>query len=174
MRSLTAISLPTPLPLAASLFISGGCTPARDAAHDHCYSDLWSLPLDGLMQGGKQLNATAQIVEVDEQRLLLNSVPGQRLASTASASLTRPSITAPSPALNRNMVAVGARAANASLGGRAAAGGALRAHANQTSASATNNTDGHPSDADESIPLYVDTSLNDGVDVVTAAVINGG
>jgi len=47
----------------ASLIVSGGCTPAQDSANDHCYSDVWELPLEGLMQGGKQLNATVHVVE---------------------------------------------------------------------------------------------------------------
>lgn len=34
----------------ASLIVSGGCTPAQDSANDHCYSDVWELPLEGLMQ----------------------------------------------------------------------------------------------------------------------------
>ncbi|KOO28193.1 kelch motif family protein, partial [Chrysochromulina tobinii] len=83
----------------ASLVVSGGCTPAQDAAQDHCYSDVWQLPLDGLIQGGKQLNATGRIVGAES------------LLATE--------------------------------------------------------------EDDDAVPLYIDTSLNDGVDVLSAAVIYG-
>jgi hypothetical protein len=73
----------------ASLVVSGGCTPAQDAAQDHCYSDVWQLPLDGLIQGGKQLNATVHVVEEDAGlNLNLQLLPGQRSAAQATAALS--------------------------------------------------------------------------------------
>lgn len=75
----------------ASLIVSGGCTPAQDSANDHCYSDVWELPLEGLMQGGKQLNATVHVVE-EEAGLVVHTnghsaqAASARLAGSSSSS----------------------------------------------------------------------------------------
>ena len=38
----------------SSFFISGGSQPHRDARNDHCFSDVWRLELDGLLQVTEQ------------------------------------------------------------------------------------------------------------------------
>ena len=174
----------------ASLVVSGGCTPAQDAAQDHCYSDVWQLPLDGLIQGGKQLNATVHVVEEDAGlNLNLQLLPGQRSAAQATAALS-------------GTPAAGGQSSRSSSGG-GGGGGASELASNATTSAISGNatasgggaivmgnhtvtlhngTEGRivgaesllaTEEDDDAVPLYIDTSLNDGVDVLSAAVIYG-
>ena len=83
-----------------SLIVSGGCTPAAVAGSggERCYSDMWKLSLDGLVQGGKRLNITAPPLEGDEAVLLLpNPKNAERVAAAAAARAARASGSAASP-----------------------------------------------------------------------------
>jgi len=166
----------------ASLYIAGGCLPGRDASRDHCFSDQWTLELDGLMQGGKQLNATVELVEEDE-RLNLMQVPGQR---SALLSRTRLGIQGGGPgAAGSQQLGGGSSGDGAAAAGNAGGGGggetsvvtngsnALGANAAADAAPrAQNATVSAASVVDDEPPLYIDTSLNQGMDVVSAAVLH--
>ena len=82
LRLPVGLSRPTPRHAPAlwvrgtSLIMSGGCTPgAISTSHaDKCYSDVWELDVNGLMQGGKRLNVTGTTFR--DERALAGLLPG--------------------------------------------------------------------------------------------------
>jgi len=156
----------------ASLFVSGGCTPARDERDDHCYSDTWELPLEGLMQGGKQLNATIHLVE-ENTRLNVHTIADRSVPVSASdphqagRGVAAAPASAPLAANGGNTAgAASGSAANLTTANREQGNGAGGALHNGTGASAAASAAGN-----DAMALAIDTSLNDGLDVVSAATL---